>query len=245
MPIFPYANYSYNGWLAMGRGFMKNDTVIIRLTLCLAGFLFFAVAQAQERTLAIVDEKPVMLSDVSPTKAELAEAAQAMSVSKQLALSRLRHNKFMEQVLNRVLNVYSQQHDINADETLVEAFKEKFGQHYEASQDSSRSFTDIAKEQVRFWQVEKKLYEEFGGTVIFTQQNPRYPVEAYHRLLEQYQAERRLVFKDKEYENLLKRAFAPPYSMQIPSEKVDYNSPWWMHQQPGGDTPPSNAADKP
>lgn len=210
---------------------MSKFPVFMKAMVFIASCLMISGAFAQEKTLAVVDEKPLMLSDISPTKAELTETAEAMSVSRQLALSRIRHNRFAEQLIDRIMDTYAAQQKIEPDEALVKAFSSRFGDQVDGSEENSRPVKDIAREQARIWQIEKALYEAFGGTVIFTQQNPQYPIEAYRKLLSQYEEQGLLVFKSKEYESVLKRIFAPPYEMKIAPEHVSFVKPWWSTGQ--------------
>lgn len=210
---------------------MSHFQVFIKSIVFIAGCLVFSTALAQEKTLAVIDEKPLMLSDISPTKAELTETAEAMQVSRQLALSRIRHNRFAEQLIEKVMDTFAKQQQIQPDEALVDAFASRFGDQLNDNAENSRSVKEIANEQVRIWQIEKALYDEFGGTVIFTQQNPQYPIEAYNLLLKRYEEKGVLVFKSKEYESVLKRIFAPPYEMKIAPEQISFVKPWWAEGQ--------------
>lgn len=210
---------------------MSKFPVFIKSVVFIFSCLMISSALAQEKTLAVIDEKPLMLSDISPTKAELTEMAEAMQVSRQLALSRVRHNRFAEQLIDRVMEIYAQQQQIQPDESLVNAFATRFGNQLKANAENSRSVKEIATEQARIWQIEKALYDEFGGTVIFTQQNPQYPIEAYNMLLNRYEETGVLVFKSKEYESVLRRIFAPPYEMKIAPGQVSFKTPWWAEGQ--------------
>lgn len=232
----------------MGHRFEAHDASRQRLgwlAVCLAVCLSMAgAAQAQEKTLAVVLGQPLTVSQVTPDDTRLAQTAQAMGVSKSLALSRLRHQLFGEQVVERLLEDFATQQTIEVDPALVEAFIARFRASHEPTP-GGRSLADIAREQVWYWQVEKALYQTYGGTVVYTQQNPRYPVQAYARMIDAYQASGQLTFNNAQYAGVLRRMFAPPYNLIVAPDQVHFDQPWWLDAQPtasdGADQPSSSS----
>lgn len=199
-------------------------------------WLFCFGAVAQSSPVAMLFGKPVTLADISPSPQELNKIARLNSASKDMALAQFRHGKFAETILESVMNDYAKAKNIVADPELVALFEAKFKQQVDESraqmnaQDADsemKSLHDIAETQVKNWQIDKALYEEFGGTVIFQQSNPQLPVGAYEKLLKHYETQGKLAILNDQYGAVFWEAFEPPYNFEIAPENVDFSSPWW------------------
>lgn len=100
--------------------------------------------------------------------------------------------------------------------------------------------SDAERQQVRAslasfvldWKVNKALYEQYGGDVIFQQFSPREAVGAMRQYLEDQEASGQFKIFDAAEREL----FYAYYRRRdhpggfIPPEKVDYSVPWWRQK---------------
>jgi hypothetical protein len=99
--------------------------------------------------------------------------------------------------------------------------------HYEPNK-----FREVHEGFVLTWKISKALYEQYGGTVIFNQGNPREPIGAYRRLLVEMQANGRVKMLDAAY---IER-FGESFERALPDDqgpwvvkpdRIDFSKPWW------------------
>lgn len=200
-----------------------------------AVMMISAGAGAQTDVVATLFSKPVTLADISPTAEQLSQLARMNSASKDMALAQYRHTRLSETILEAVLEDFASQKGIVTDEELKRQFTEKFADQYKVPQgeegdetSSKPSLDDVAEKQVRRWQIDKALYEQYGGTVIFRQSNPQLPVGAYVTLLREYQQAGKFSIPDERYSAVFWKAFEPPYTFELEPEQVDFSAPWWL-----------------
>lgn len=199
-------------------------------------FLFFltvftAVAQAQENVIATVFGETLTLKDISPDREQLSQIARMNSASKDMAMAQYRHGFLADKIVEAVLTHYADARNISATPELIEKFKTRFAEDFSESQQVTEdpvSFDDIAVKQVERWLIDKALYAEYGGVVIFQQNNPQMPVGAYEKLLKQYQQKGHFSIKDDSYSAVFWEAFEPPFTFEIEPEQVDFSQPWWL-----------------
>jgi hypothetical protein len=94
----------------------------------------------------------------------------------------------------------------------------------------------IAESFVKDWKRSKALYEEYGGTVLFTHFNPMEPVGAMRKLLESHQAKGDFEIYDEQLKQQFWKYFLQdpiPWKV-LPPDKVDYSEPWWLKKPPDG-----------
>ena len=98
-------------------------------------------------------------------------------------------------------------------------------------QELTKQISNMHRDFVRTYKISKKLYELYGGTVIFQQGNPFEPVGAYRKLLEMHETKEDFVIYDKEFRASFWDYYVRKH-LAIPEEKVDYTIPWWK-SEPG------------
>lgn len=205
----------------------------------------------QGDAVAVVLGKPVLLADITPDNDTLLNIRQVSPQNYKALLTQIMVTKLTNHIIEAVLIDYGQQQNIQVDSLLVEKFKQRFGPEYaknnqkleaqrQAVQQSGNAdsladkkepastIDDIALTQVRRWQIEKQLYAQYGGTVLFEQSNPQMPVEAYLALMKAYSNNGKFEILDKAYTRHFWKAFEPPYEFVIAAEDVDFSSPWWL-----------------
>lgn len=199
-------------------------------------FLFFftvfaAAAQAQENVIATVFGESLTLDDISPDREQLSQIARMNSASKDMAMAQYRHGFLADKIVEAVLSHYAKSQDISAKPELVEKFKARFAEDFSENPPATEepvSFDEVAVKQVERWLIDKALYEDFGGVVIFQQNNPQMPVGAYEQLLKQYQQKGHFTIRDDSYSAVFWEAFEPPFTFEIEPGKVDFSQPWWL-----------------
>ncbi len=201
-------------------------------------FIFsFSSVQAQEKPIAELFGSPIYESALMPDSETLSQIARMQSASKEMALVQYLHSQFAETIIETVLDDFAARQQIRINNDLKSAFIERFEEQIikeidAANEDSSREKIDeIAYKQVRHWQINKALYEKFGGTVIFKQNNPQFPVGAYEALLKDQQRTGKLKIFDDRYRAVFWEALEPPYSFEIEPANVNFDSPWWLETE--------------
>ncbi len=213
---------------------------MIHKWLC-AFFLLFIVAlipvQAQEKPIAELFGTAIYESALMPDSKTLSQIARMQSASKEMALVQYLHSQFAETIIETVLDDFAQRQQLKLNEDLKKAFIERFEEQIiketeAANPDDSRDIIEkIAHKQVRHWQIDKALFEKFGGTVIFKQNNPQFPVGAYETLLKNHQRAGKLKIFDDRYRAVFWEALEPPYSFEINPDNVNFELPWWLETE--------------
>ncbi|RDV24165.1 hypothetical protein DXV75_15150 [Alteromonas aestuariivivens] len=207
-----------------------------RHTIKAMGLIMMLVLQsyalAQDVAVAKLFSNPITESDISPTADELSQLARVNKATKDMALAQYRHGRLSELIIDAVLADFASRQGIETDPILKQRFVDKFRAQYlsvEGGQNSDKpSISEVAEKQVRRWQIDKALYEQYSGTVIFQQSNPQFPVQAYATLLKEYQHAGKFEIMDNRYSALFWKAFEPPYAIELPAEQVDFSTPWWL-----------------
>ena len=213
---------------------LRNLVAAVAVIGCLA-----TIAEAKTEPGATLFGQSVTIEQISPAPAKLTKLVRDMGVSKDMAIASFQHNELARQILDAVMADYAKQHNITADPDLVARFIERFASQHAAttkngatsSAGNDNSLPGIAQKQVLQWQIDKALYAELGGTVVFTQRNPQLPVEAYHTLLQQYAKAGKVNITDTRFSALFWKAFEPPYRFEIPAGQVSFAKPWWLTSQ--------------
>ena len=138
--------------------------------------------------------------------------------------SNQRVSELVDSLLTAIINDYANKKRISVSPELKQSFLVTFG---ESSSLPVQKQQALAEKFVKQWLVEKSLYGEFGGTVVYRPTNPQMPIEAYLKLLKQYEAQGDLVFTDEDFSQAFWSLFSPPYQLALEAEAVDYSSPWW------------------
>lgn len=181
-----------------------------------------------------VNAKPVALlfgesiteQMLNPSAKELTEVAKGGAVSKEMALAQFRHRNFADIIIERISRDYATTQNIVLNQALVEQFIARFGTQLPSDTQKAQA---IARKQTLRWQIDKALYEQFSGAVVFRQSNPQMPVEAYLKLLQEYQTSEQFRIIDQSYAAIFWSAFSPPYAMVIAPERIDFSKPWWLN----------------
>lgn len=135
-----------------------------------------------------------------------------------------RVSELIDSLLTAIINDYATKKRISVSSELKQLFLVTFG---ESSSLPIQKQHALAEKFAKQWLVEKSLYAEFGGTVVYRPTNPQMPIEAYLKLLKQYEAQGDLMFTDEDFSQAFWSLFSPPYQLTLEAEAVDYSSPWW------------------
>jgi hypothetical protein len=203
----------------------------------------------QTNAIAMLFGEPITLADITPDQDTISKIRKQAPDNVTQLVSQMRAINLANQIIEAVLSDYAGKNNIKVDESLVEAFKQKFGSEYEknnkkvaakkdaqqedselnesTSAEDTASIDEIATTQVERWQIEKHLYNTYGGAVIFEQSNPSMPVEAYLTLMKEYASAGKFNVLDAALAECFWEAFEPPYEFLIAPEDVDFNQPWW------------------
>jgi len=90
----------------------------------------------------------------------------------------------------------------------------------------------IAAAFIRQWKINKALYEQYGGRIIFQQGGPE-PLDAYRRFLEERQARGDFEIREKDLEDGFWHYYRTDtlhsfYAADSAEEKQAFATPWWL-----------------
>ena len=135
-----------------------------------------------------------------------------------------RVSELIDSLLTAIINDYATKKRISVSSELKQSFLVAFG---ESSSLPIQKQHALAEKFAKQWLVEKALYTEFGGAVVYRPTNPQMPIEGYLKLLKQYETQGNLVFTDEDFSQAFWSLFSPPYQLTLEAEAIDYSSPWW------------------
>jgi len=194
--------------------------------------LAFFSACSHSSTIATILDSEISLADISPDDELLAAYAKNAKTSRELALLQYRLAALTDKVLARVIDDYLRQQEITREETWISSFLERFSNLNEQSSEEEIAYwNNIAEQQIRQWQFDKLVYDKFKGAVVFRNNHPQFPVEAYARLLTEYRDAGQLMFLDDQLGALFWQAFQPPYRFEITPENINLSAPWWAQSR--------------
>lgn len=200
--------------------------------LSLIGLLFSSAALAQnpqqQTQVATLFNQPITLADIAPDNAAKQEAKQLSAVQYRAVIENMRKQNLASKIIDGVMQDFQQRKAITVDETLVEKFRATFKDHFDEQNFDEQKRQQIARKQVLQWQTDKALYEEFGGTVVFQQTNPQFPIEGYLTLFKYYADQGAFTFSNKDDEAAFWQPFQPPFELAIASEDINFSAPWWL-----------------
>lgn len=85
----------------------------------------------------------------------------------------------------------------------------------------------VAEHWVRQWKLNQALYREFGGRLVF-QQGGAEPIDAYRKLLERYEANKALVFRDPAWRAAVYSYFDHQFVfVDDAAARFYFEKPWW------------------
>jgi len=115
-------------------------------------------------------------------------------------------------ILTRLFDDYAAKHGIEAEPNEIEAFIEKMRTgmaaaglaadedlNPEEAEQVAAMRQNMARSMIRHWKINKALYEEYGGRIIYQQLGPE-PLDAYRTFLKQRQREGAFSIHDKSLE---------------------------------------------
>jgi len=178
--------------------------------------------------VAVIFSAPITLSDITPDEQAITQMRAQAQRNFSALLSQARMTMLTNKIIEAVSLDYQKKSGIVIDPVLVDKFKQKFSTDANTDSSAQIDLNKVAIKQVRQWQIEKQLYADFGGTVIFQQTNPQMPIGAYKALLKQYHSEGKFTILLPSVESLFWQAFEPPYRFEIAPGNVDYSHPWWL-----------------
>jgi len=119
---------------------------------------------------------------------------------------------------------------------LIATLAEGEGASAEEAEEEKEYREELATAFIRQWKINRALYRQYGGRVIFQQGGPE-PLDAYRRFLEEQKEEGAFAIADKALEetfwdyfrNDAIHSFYPPESGE---EKTAFDIPWWLQDTP-------------
>jgi len=115
--------------------------------------------------------------------------------------------------------------------SATEEAKEIFGDIADPEETSDAdSLRSIAESSILDWKTSQRMYEEFGGVVIFQQANPLEPVGAYLAFLRAQEKAHAFEILDAALAPSFWEYFTREQEFVVDPEQVDYSKPWWKRE---------------
>ena len=188
---------------------MHAKTVIV---LAVIAFQFAAHAAGDQKPVAILFGKPVHDSDLEPDGPKSIQARIFSELRSDLA----KRNK-----------IAVSQHEIDQ-------FNKRFAVAPAPKNEAERKAGDqFAEQMVRSWKIDKQLYEQYGGEVVFQQANPAEPVGAYRSFLREHEKKGTFKILDSKLRDEFWAYFERDGETTVSEAdaKEFYEAPWWIHRR--------------
>jgi hypothetical protein len=147
-------------------------------------------------------------------------------------------------VLSRLFDHYAEQQGIEATDAEIDAFVERMrrGMHAEGltaedelspeeAAQAEKMRRDMGRSMIRQWKLNRALYRQYGGRIIFQQLGPE-PLDAYRRYLEERQAAGDFVIHEPAFKDAFWRYFTDDsmhsfYESGSAAEAQVFEAPPW------------------
>lgn len=151
----------------------------------------------------------------------------------------------MQQILvSRLFDHYAEQQGIKATDPEVDAFVERMRRDMRAegltaedelspeeAAQAEKMRRDMGRSMIRQWKLNRALYRQYGGRIIFQQLGPE-PLDAYRKFLREREAAGDFVIHDKTFEDAFWRYFTDEtihsfYEPGSTAEAQAFDKPLW------------------
>jgi hypothetical protein len=192
--------------------------------------------------IALVFGETIYLTDLDPEELELDRYKRSYpDLSKAEIVNKVHNNKLTSLIWKQVISKFSENYDVEPSQEEIDGYinamkafsserpksEENWRPAEIESEEIKEQISNIYKDFVRKYKISKKLYELYGGVVIFQQGNPLEPVGAYRKLLELHESNKDFVIYNKEFKTSFWDYYVREHRGIIPEDKVDYTVPWW------------------
>jgi len=153
-------------------------------------------------------------------------------------------------VLSKLFDHYAEQQGIDVTDAEIDAFVDRMRRGMRAEGLSAedelapdeaaqveKMRRDMGRSMIRQWKLNRELYRQYGGRVIFQQFGPE-PLDAYRRYLEERQAAGDLVIRVKAFEEPFWRYFTDDsiHSFYAPGGEAEaFEQPPWEDPDVGAE----------
>ena len=133
---------------------------------------------------------------------------------------------------------YLKEHKIEATAAEIEEFVRimrqldaKPGAAPREDADDKAAWKEVGRDTVIQWKFSRALYKQYGGTVIFQQGNPREPVGAYRKFLEEMERRKYFEIFDRKDRDQFWAYYIRDHPHVVAPEEVNFDKPWWAQQK--------------
>lgn len=208
---------------------------------------------ATERVVAEVFDRKITLSDLNPNERQLQMyQRQTPRRTDEEILFDFRSSRLSALIWEPILAEFSKTYDVEPNDREIDDLLKAIGLTSAEAVERSRANAQLSTEQleegvrgvarhyVRSWKINKVLYKEYGGRVIFQQLNPFEPVDAYRKLLEAHRDKGDFTIYDKRLRDKFWSYYLEVHGFPIPEEELDFSRPWWSKIQRKLEEKPNN-----
>jgi hypothetical protein len=173
-------------------------------------------------------EKFVKDQDISVTEEELEQFANAMSENQKIMTEQdeKRVAELKRQLENQSLSEEERKKTEGRIKSLSKALEFYAGQ---SEEDQKAGYRRLGRSEVERWKINKALYEQYGGKVIWQQAGIE-PVERYRLFLEEHQKKGDFEIFDKQLNAEFWEYFTRKHPAEVSKNKIDFSKPWWMQR---------------
>lgn len=223
----------------------RSDVIPLVLFAAIVVSLGINTPQAANEIIASLFNKPISNTEMQPSKAEVKRFHALLgNKSEKEVKDLLAHKALGTKITESVLSDFAEKNDIEPTESEVQSalsVVKLWTVDLDANNDIQGEEVEryrlaIAKSMAKSWKVSKELYEQFGGEVVFQQDNPLAPVGAYKKLFEQYREKGEFVIYDPAFKAAFWSSVRMQYSNVHDADQIDFTIPWWERSMSAYDT---------
>lgn len=200
------------------------------MTACVVtGMMLSSCASRPPATSAQTDARESAAPSTSPYPAVL-PSGQPFAV-------RVLHNTYapgevrparIRQVVGQPLfEKFAEDHNITVTDEEIAEFNKAMASRSKSDGASGSFPAFMARRFITNWKIDRELYRQYGGTVIFQQMNPAEPVGAYAAFFKASEKRGDFVIADEQLREDFWEYFEKEHDFVVPPEDIDFSTPWW------------------
>ena len=190
------------------------------------GVLLLGCASTQPRDNSL----PASDVPVYPTTLPTGEPFALRVLHRTYAPGEVKPKNIRTVVMQPLWEKYAEDHNLAASDEEVAQFNQAMSQISKGEGKRSKNVNlpkFLASRFIVAWKIDRALYNQYGGTVIFQQMNPSEPVGAYRAFLEASEARGDFVIPDESLRTEFWSYFTQEHSIPVHKQDVDFSVPWW------------------
>lgn len=213
---------------------MTNKHLIAFIIYLLLSFKFAYAIDSNTKTIANIYGQDITFADIEPNPIFVKyEKRNFPELPENEILENMRKRNFHTLIWKKLNQSLVQQYNLTPTAEEVERYLKAVklpvssGVSEEVKIEIKKANLILAKDAIKRFKISKRLYQEYGGTVIFQQTNPYEPISAYRQFLEEQENQNQLKIYNDEYRTTFWQYYLTEHPFKVKKNKVDFSMPWW------------------